>query len=273
MESDFRQGRYLLYLDVLGFAEICRTKSPREVYAVINDTIATFHRWERLNGDFKTIYFSDTIIFFQEPRGYGAWAFLDVYAIGGMVLSALLAAGIPARGVISFGEFEVEEDTSGRHNVFFGRALIEAAAAEKTRKWIGISILPSAWKPYEDERPGIIDNFVESKVWLREQTGELLLNPFIKLRGWHGAASMAEITRPFSSWDAPDFSNDILGLKFIRDSAADYARRNDFSSPVAVKYHTTNNFLLSVLGEELYRWGEHASLPKNFYGKDDQEAP
>ena len=86
-------------------------------------------------------------------------------------------------------------------------------------------------------------------------------------------ASMAEITRPFSSWDAPDFSNDILGLKFIRDSAADYARRNDFSSPVAVKYHTTNNFLLSVLGEELYRWGEHASLPKNFYGKDDQEAP
>jgi hypothetical protein len=62
----------------------------------------------------------DTFIFYQNPKGYGDWAFLDVYAIGGMILSALLAKGISARGAISFGELEVREDSSEKHQVYHG---------------------------------------------------------------------------------------------------------------------------------------------------------
>src|SRR5687768_10442649 len=111
--SSLREGRYLLFLDILGFSELVESKSAQEIYEVIDRALGAFDRWEELNGLFRTIYFSDTFLFYQVPKGYGSAAFLDVYAIGGMLLSALLAAGIPARGAISFGEFEV--DASRRH--------------------------------------------------------------------------------------------------------------------------------------------------------------
>lgn len=258
------QGRYLLFLDILGFSELVETKSVKEVYAVVDNALQTFGRWEELNALFKTIYFSDTFVFYQDPKGYGDWAFLDIYAIGGMVLSALLAAGIPARGAISFGEFEVELDSSGRHQVYFGKALIEAYQAEQKEKWIGITILPSAWEAYDAANPGMIEAFARENAWRRRDDGVLLLNPLIKLRAWYDLARMGEVDKPYSKWDAPEFPNDILALKFIRDKASSYAAINDFTSPVAVKFHTSHDFLKSMLGDECYAWAQMAALPGNF---------
>lgn len=258
------QGRYLLFLDILGFSQLVETKSAEEIYAIIDNALKTFGRWEELNGLFKTIYFSDTFIFYQDPKGYGSWAFLDVYAIGGMVLSALLAESIPARGAISFGEFEVKFDTTGRHQVYFGKALIEAYKAEQREKWIGITILPSAWHPYEAQNLGIIDAFASERVWLKRDDEVLLLNPFIKLQSWYSLALIGEVDKPYSQWNAPEFPNDIRGFKFIREQAEAYAARNDFTSTTAIKYHTTERFLRSILGQQLYQWGINASLPGNF---------
>jgi len=259
------QGRYLLFLDILGFTKMVETKTAEEIYTVINDALKSFGRWEELNGLFKTIYFSDTFIFYQEPKGYGGWAFLDVYAIGGMLLSALLAKNIPARGAISFGEFDVNLDITGRHQVYFGKAYIEAYKAEQLEKWIGITILPSAWHPYEAENPGVIDAFACEKVWSRRNADDaLLLNPFIKLRGWFPSSLIGEINKPYSKWDTPEFPNDILGFKFIRDQAESYAASNDFTSSEAIKYHTTIHFFESILGDQLYKWGVEASFPDNF---------
>lgn len=262
--TNLHQGRYLLFLDILGFSELVETKGTQEIYTVIDNALKAFGRWEELNGLFKTIYFSDTFLFYQEPKGYGNWAFLDIYAIGGMVLSALLAAGIPARGAISFGEFEVEFDSTGRHQVYFGKALIEAYKAEQREKWIGITILPSAWRPFEGHEPGIVDAFSREKVWAKRDDDTLLLNPFIKLRSWYSDALIGEVDKPYSKWDAPEFPNDILGFKFLRDKAASYTARKDFISPAAIKYHTTICFLKDVLGEDIYAWGEQAALPGNF---------
>ncbi|ELQ10434.1 integrase catalytic subunit [Pseudomonas syringae BRIP39023] len=64
--------------------------------------------------------------------------------------------------------------------------------------------------------------------------------------------------------DAPEFPNDILALKFIRGKATSYAAINDFTSPVAVKFHTTHDFLKSMLGDECYAWAQMAALPGNF---------
>ncbi|VVO18785.1 hypothetical protein PS691_04018 [Pseudomonas fluorescens] len=262
--NSLNEGRYLLFLDILGFSDLVETRPTKEIYDVIDSALNAFGRWEKLNGLFKTIYFSDTFLFYQDPKGYGNWAFLDVYAIGSMVLSAMLAAGIAARGAISFGEFEVELDSSGRHQVYFGKALIEAYKAEQQEKWIGITVLPSAWEPYEAANPGMIDAFAREKVWLRRADGVLLLNPLIKLRGWYGLAGMGEVEKPYSKWDAPEFPNDILALKFIRVKAESYAAIQDFTSPVAIKFHTTHKFLKDVLGDECYAWGQQAALPGNF---------
>jgi len=258
------QGRYLLFLDILGFSKMVETKTTPEIYAVIDDALKSFGRWEKLNGSFKTIYFSDTFIFYQASEGYESWAFLDIYAISGMILSALLAKEIPARGVISFGEFEVKLDTTGFTQVYFGKALIEAYKAEQLEKWIGITILPSAWNPYEAENPGTIDAFAYEKVWLRRNDDTLLLNPFVKLKGWYLSSLIGEVDKPYSKWDMPEFPNDILGFKFIRDQADAYAAINDFFSPAAIKYHMTIRFLESILGDQLYKWGVEISRPGNF---------
>lgn len=257
--SEPDSGRYLLFLDILGFSDLVETKGAEEVYAIIEIALQSFGRWEELNQSFRTIYFSDTFVFYQYPQGYGRWAFLDVYAIGGMVLSALLAQGIPARGAIAFGQFEVRFDQTGKHQLYFGRALVEAYRAEQKEKWIGISILPSAWQPFEHENPGTIAAFEQERVWLRRDDDVLLLNPFIKLKAWYPDDLIGEVEKPYMSWNAPEFANDILGFKFLRERAAAYAARGDFTSGTAIKYHITIAFLKRVLGTELYEWGTKIS--------------
>ncbi len=185
---------------------------------------------------------------------------------GGMVLSALLAAKIPARRAITFGQFDVRADSTGRHQLYYGRAMVEAYRAEQREKWIGITIQPSAWRPYESENPGNINTFASEGVWLRREDNVLLLNPFIKLRGWSDLLFVpGEVEKPYSTHNAPEFPNDLLGLKFLRETADAYAMRNDFHSPAAVKYHVTIAFLKKIIGEKLYSWAETAVKPENFY--------
>jgi len=263
--SDPSQGRYLLFLDILGFSELVEKRGHEEVYGTIEKALEPFHRWEKLNGEFRTIYFSDTFVYYQESKGYGNWAFLDIYAIGGMVLSALLAAEIPARGTITFGQFDVRADSTGRHQLYFGRAMVEAYRAEQREKWIGITIQPSAWKPYEAQKPGSINAFASEGVWLRREDDVLLLNPFIKLHAYRDVLLLpGEVKTPYSTHNAPEFPNDLLGLKFLRETAEAYASRNDFLSPAAVKYHVTIAFLKKILGNTLYSWAETAIEPENF---------
>ena len=75
--------------------------------------------------------------------------------------------------------------------------------------------------------------------------------------GWGGRQTLFEM-------GCPEFPNDILALKFIRDKASSYAAINDFTSPVAVKFHTSHDFLKSMLGDECYAWAQMAALPGNF---------
>ncbi|MCK4829946.1 hypothetical protein KA005_80230 [bacterium] len=254
-ETNLNSGRYLLFLDILGFSKFVENKSPQEVYDVIDSALRSFSRWEELNQQFKTIYFSDTFLFYQEPKGYGDWAFLDVYAIGGMLLSALLAKEIPARGSITFGEFEIKADSTNKHQLYFGKALIEAYETEKREQWIGITIQPSAWEIYEKKNIGTIKALEGEHVWKIREDGVLLLNPFIKLRGWYVDDLIGEIDCPYMEWDVPEFPNDILGFRFLVDKAAAYAKRGDFSGHEAVKYHATVAFLKEVMGEEIFEWG------------------
>ena len=256
MSNDYdpTQGRYLLFLDILGFSELVKTRGQAEVLGIITEALQAFSRWENLNQSFRTIYFSDTFVFYQLPKGYGSWAFFDIYAIGGLVLTALLAKGIAARGAITFGGFEVHDDMLGKHQVYFGPALIEAYQAEQKEGWLGITIQPSAWLPCEENDPGIIHAFEREKVWIKRSDDVLLLNPFIKLRSWYLDDLIGEVDTPYLEWDQPDFPNEIHAFKFLRGKGEFYASSGDFTGRVASKYHATNAFLKQIFGPDLYAW-------------------
>ena len=247
-------GRYLLFLDILGFSEMVEKKSSDETYRVLNDVLAEFNRWEKANGDFRTIYFSDTIIFYQYPEGYGDWAFLDVYAIGAMILSALLARGIPARGAISFGQFEVRLDDAAKHQMYFGAALVEAYRAEQRENWIGITILESAWSLFDESTRGMIQVFANEGAWIKRKDNVLLLNPFISLWDAHTMFHSGEFNRDSYKEYSSQLANDIRALKYLVRTAKDFENQGDFSGKVATKYHSTIAFLRTVLGEERYQW-------------------
>jgi hypothetical protein len=258
-EIDLQNGRYLLYLDILGFSNLVENRDPQEVYGIMDAALQSFSRWEELNKQFKTIYFSDTFLFYQDPKGYSDRAFLDIYAIGALLLSSLLAKEIPSRGVIVFGEFEVMADSKNKHQMYFGKALIEAYKAEKIDQWIGITIQPSAWRPYEDRNIGLVKSFESDHIWKCRDDNVLLLNPFMKLQGGYTDSLIGEIDRPYMTWDQPEFPNDILGFRFLIDKASGYSEKGAFSSKEAIKYHATVAFLREVLGSEIFEWANRIS--------------
>lgn len=248
-------GRYLLFLDILGFSDLVSEKGQDDVLRIITNAIEYFHRWEGLNRNFKTIYFADTFLFYQENEGYHDSHFMDIYALSSFVLTALLSEGIPARGAISFGEFHVHEGVADRHQVYFGRALIEAHKAEQNENWIGITILPSAWRVFDKKNAGVISSFEAEKVWRhRERDDCLLLNPFVKMRGWHLQDLIGEIDYPYMEWDRPEFPNEIKAFGYLLEKTQEFVDAGDFTSRVASKYMATNLFLQEVLGEEMYQW-------------------
>ena len=252
-----RQGRYLLYLDILGFKQIVRTRSTREVYEIVDRVLAEFRLRESRIREFRTLYFSDTIIFYQDPVGWGSWAFADVYAIAGMAWSALAAHDIPCRGAISFGEFFVELDSNEQHSIFFGEALIDAyetESHESNSEWIGITLCPSAWQAVEYADSGLIDVLTGEGRFLK--VGDCLrLNPFMKLPAWFVDYQIGEIQdAELPTWDAPDFPNDVKALDFILGIADQLHESPDSSQRISAKYHATSAIYTQLLGKDCVEW-------------------
>ena len=247
--------RYLVLIDILGFSDLVASRPSSEIYTTLDRSLEVFRRWEKLNGEFSTIHFSDTFLFYQKEPGYLDKAFLDAYAIGRMLFCALLAEGIPARGAVSFGEFIVQPDESGRHLIYFGPALIEAHRAEVDKKWVGMTVLQSAWQPYETANAGVIDAFAKERMWKRATNGTLLLNPFQRMCSYYQDDQIGEISKPYLEWDAPEFPNEIRAFKFLHDELARREPQGAAGDRIVTKYKTTVSFVRDVLGEDVYEWG------------------
>jgi hypothetical protein len=150
-------------------------------------------------------------------------------------------------------------DQAKKREVYFGSALIESYTEERSHNWIGISILPSAWKPFEQDNEGSVSLFQSERIWLLKDD-VLLLNPLIKTPRCHELDHLGEIDVPYNEWLAPDFPNEIAAFRFIHEESARYIFQNDFSGRVASKYHATVAFLKSVLGPEIYQWAQDVVL-------------
>lgn len=253
------KGRYLLFLDILGFKHIVQSRPASDVYSIIDATVSEFAKREARIHDFRTLYFSDTIVFYQDCVGWGGWAFLDIYAIAGLAWSALAARRIPCRGAIAFGDFTVADDTGNRHTLFFGNALIEAYETSERRErdvfdWIGVTICPDAWKAVDCMEEGLIDAFASEGQWLRD--GEFLrLNPLIKLKSVFEQFQLGEITGNLLDWDAPDFANEVKALAFIMEQADS----NSLSTEIRIKYIQTKQVLTQLIASDCLSWALQAA--------------
>lgn len=117
------KNRFLLVLDILGFRKIVENWDAKKVYDIINEAIGVFDISKKQGvSEFNTLHFSDTFIFYQkDPSALDEHTFKNLYMCAAKIMTKLLAKKIPARGAISFGQFEISLDETDKHKIFLAR--------------------------------------------------------------------------------------------------------------------------------------------------------
>ncbi len=130
--------RYLLYIDILGFAELVKTdyKKIRLLFEKIDELNVHKHN------AFQTIVFSDTILISnkQAPRNTDDHEYLVMYAceFAQDLMFRCIDLEIQFRAILTYGEFYYEklENIEAYH----GKALVNAYYKEKEVNSIGLFI-------------------------------------------------------------------------------------------------------------------------------------
>ena len=176
-EPESLDERYILYLDILGFKEALKTWSPDQIYDIVNKSLVASDILDE-SMPFSVLYFSDTRITYQNRAidpGVDEKVLDTLTKIAEHVYLNLTAQRIPVRGVISSGQFVVQPDKSGKHNIFFGDALISAYNLEPKFKWLGIV---ADWKVTRQHRLVVDDEVSKNAhIWV-EGKGYWFLNPW-----------------------------------------------------------------------------------------------
>jgi len=152
------QSRYLLYIDILGFADMVREQPERipHLYEVIDSLNAHKHP------DFKTIVFSDTILVYNAyaPVSMDDHEFAVMYSIefAHDLLDRTIGKDIFFRGILSFGHFDDYDLKNIR--CFYGTELIRSYIREKKIKVTGLFIDIACQKynrifPVTEYQPGL----------------------------------------------------------------------------------------------------------------------
>ena len=238
-----KSARLVLYFDILGFREMVRRKKAERVYDVLNATLERFENMEQKRGEFKTLYFSDTILFYQQPLGFDFDRLRSLWSAANILYRGLLGDGIPVNGVITYGSFAVENAEVGQHQLYFGQALIEAYDMDKEAKWLGITLCPSVVKKLKQAE---IEQQCEQRVWKRGSDGKggdtLLLNPLLPLiRAWE----KEEFRRSSTEYSA-SLERSLRAFAFLLKTADEFDAKGEFASSAASRYHVTLAFVRSM---------------------------
>ena len=130
--------RFLLYIDILGFAEMTK-REPRKVarvYSILDSLNVHHHR------AFKTIVFSDTVLVYNpdlattdDQRKYFVWYLIE---FAEDLHHRLTGQGIHFRAILTTGDFS--HYRLQNIECFFGQALVNAYMREKEIPSIGLFI-------------------------------------------------------------------------------------------------------------------------------------
>lgn len=231
------ENQFILLIDILGFSVLCAQKNPEAVYEVVNRLVEKGRLWEDRDLGFKILYFSDTILFFQNENLPVRQAFNDLYVIASKIFTTLVSEGIPIRGAITCGQFSARLNSRRDTVVFYGKALIEAHNLEMSKKWLGISIGRSAIEKLDKEHKVMLIN----ENIIQDATDRYLLDPFIRIRG---------------SWAEPeieyindyDYLDEIKAIDFIKLNSV----KTELNDEIKMKYLNTLNYLRELYTKDYY---------------------
>lgn len=256
-----RNKRLLLYFDILGFREMVNAGEAEKVRTVLS--LALNHadeqadkRSAKLGSRVETIYFSDTILIHLDETGFSDKAFRQLRFAATALTRALLAENVPISGVLTYGDFVVSRVGDSRKPVYFGKALIDAYDRDKQEKWLGVLVGPTVTAELSDEA---IQSGIDEGNWMVRGKSKdckcLLLNPFSALKNALESHGEGATLRSLEAFELLA----LKSLRFVCRTSEGFARKADFSSSVAVRYHATAAFAKSVLGDKCYQWA--VSLP------------
>jgi hypothetical protein len=132
------KGRYLLYIDILGFAKLIQER-PKEIAKLFTvlDTLDA-HTYK----DFRVVAFSDTILIYSVDRltitDDPLYFTTRLGAFARDLLYKLVGSRIFFRGLLTFGQFEFQQRK--RISSFWGTALVNAYLREKEIKCTGLFV-------------------------------------------------------------------------------------------------------------------------------------
>ncbi len=89
-------------------------------------------------GDIGFLSLSDTIVISVEGKSEHSVSILTTFC--SELIPEWLEKGLPLRGTISFGEYDIDQE----YNLMLGSAIDEAASWYETTDWIGVHLTPSA---------------------------------------------------------------------------------------------------------------------------------
>ena len=266
-------NKYLLYLDILGFADLVKRLESKQIYKILNTAIMTLNtsesQYRQSKIKYRSICFSDTILLWPEESTVDVFHHLTY--LSGLLFTNLLAQGIPVRGTIVYGDFNVMNDDAKDHELFWGEALINAYNIEKKEKWIGIVICPTAIR--EITKNGYIEKAEREGLWIQRQKDKhLMINPFFYIKN-----HSQEITEGMSTKNKvmkEAINKEIKAFRYITSKAfyykKNYSKLTKMNKEIATKYFNTQSFLKKVLGKECYEYALGIGHKKVFIAIDRQ---
>lgn len=251
--------RFLLYIDLLGFSEIVRTKKYilPDLFRILDKSSAHKH------GDFKVIQFSDTLLIYNDPAAdtdqWKSYCAMYLCEFAQEIQLRLLGCNTFFRGIITYGQFEDTGRTPNENykhtRAFWGEALIKASQAEKDIQAVGLFVDETV-KPFMNIFETHLYDSKEG-IWFVD-TATMLRGKYLNGRDFTYAKEDV-----IASGNESLFAYDLMYLKRL------YSNGHDQSLPPKVrnKYLATWEFyrqkyhgLCAALEESDFRFGEVIKL-------------
>lgn len=266
-------GRYVLCLNVHHTEDFPgRDFDKRSLAALSEAVMKDIDPEDTLSEVFDMSIDNECITFVQRTSVYEDWVFTEARVLGAMFQTAMLARGIPITGFLSFlddvGPMNDVSASEGKRGTRGG-----AEAGDLNEPLLGIYVLPSAWKPYEGQRPGTVALYAAYGNWRIKRGEQLLLNPFLELEGAFEADCHGEMGVPYAQWCEPFFPNELLALKFVCDYVETADAKKEGPSQAVADFRATVDFYKDVLPAGVFDWARAATSSPKWGGLRDGRGP
>ena len=130
--------RWVACLDIMGVKKLIEEEYWIRVFEVYAEAINNFQR-DAFDGHLiRRVTFSDSFILYTTDGSDLSYRALDSFVRYFIV--SLISKKIPIRGAMSFGELYVDD----AHDIYFGKALVEAYKISESQDWIGFVLCDTA---------------------------------------------------------------------------------------------------------------------------------